>query len=210
QLSKQAGTNPREFASVLSARLKTIDGVSAVDIAGPGFLNITVDAAAAGTLAKAIVEAGAAYGTNTALAGHVVNMEFVSANPTGPLHIGHTRWAALGDAIARVLRASGAEVTAEYYINDAGSQMDVFAQSVYNRLHGLPVPDGGYPGEYIAELADQVAVQHPGIRELTEEAALPVVRELAYAAQLADIKETLADFGVTFDVFFSEQQLHSG
>ena len=128
QLAKTAGTNPREFASVLSARLKTIDGVSAVDIAGPGFLNITVDAAAAGALAKAIVEAGPAYGTNTALAGHTVNMEFVSANPTGPLHIGHTRWAALGDSIARVLRASGADVTAEYYINDAGSQMNVFAQ----------------------------------------------------------------------------------
>ena len=112
QLAKTAGTNPRELASILSARLKTIAGVSAVDIAGPGFLNITVDAAAAGALAKAIVEAGAAYGTNAALAGHMVNMEFVSANPTGPLHIGHTRWAALGDSIARVLRASGADVTA--------------------------------------------------------------------------------------------------
>jgi arginyl-tRNA synthetase len=109
QLAKQAGTNPREFATVLSARLKSIDGVSAVDIAGPGFLNITVDAATAGALAKVIVEAGQQYGTNNALAGHTVNMEFVSANPTGPLHIGHTRWAALGDAIARVLRASGAE-----------------------------------------------------------------------------------------------------
>ncbi len=142
---KQAGTNPREFASVLSARLKSIDGVSAVDIAGPGFLNITVDAAAAGALAKAIVEAGPDYGTNTALAGHTVNMEFVSANPTGPLHIGHTRWAALGDAIARVLRASGADVTAEYYINDAGSQMNVFAHSVLSRLHGRGCPGGRLP-----------------------------------------------------------------
>ncbi len=209
QLGKKAGMNPREFATVLQTRLVQIPGVTAVDIAGPGFLNITVDAAAAGELAKAIVQAGAAYGSNEALAGHVVNMEFVSANPTGPLHIGHTRWAALGDSIARVLKASGAEVTREYYINDAGNQMNVFAQSVYNRLHSLPVPEGGYPGEYIAELAHQVAAQHPGIRELTEEAALPVVRELAYTAQLADIQATLTDFGVTFDVFFSETQLHS-
>ncbi|TQJ41455.1 arginyl-tRNA synthetase [Arthrobacter sp. SLBN-112] len=208
QLAKQAGTNPREFASVLSARLKSINGVSAVDIAGPGFLNITVDAAAAGALAKAIVEAGRDYGTNTALAGRTVNMEFVSANPTGPLHIGHTRWAALGDSIARVLRASGADVTAEYYINDAGSQMNTFAHSVYNRLHGLPVPDGGYPGQYIADLGHEVLTAHPDIRELTEVAALPVIRAAAYEAQMKDIKATLADFGVEFDVFFSEQELH--
>ncbi|WP_458781674.1 arginine--tRNA ligase [Arthrobacter sp. D3-16] len=208
QLAKQAGTNPREFATVLSARLKSIDGVSAVDIAGPGFLNITVDAATAGALAKVIVEAGQQYGTNTALAGHTVNMEFVSANPTGPLHIGHTRWAALGDSIARVLRASGATVTAEYYINDAGSQMNVFANSVYSRLHGLPVPDGGYPGQYIADLGHEVLMEHPDIRELTEVAALPVIRAAAYKAQMKDIKATLADFGVEFDVFFSEQELH--
>ncbi|WP_457962849.1 arginine--tRNA ligase [Arthrobacter sp. D1-29] len=208
QLAKQAGTNPREFATILSARLKTIDGVSAVDIAGPGFLNITVDAAAAGALAKAIVEAGPAYGTTTVLAGHVVNMEFVSANPTGPLHIGHTRWAALGDSIARVLRASGAEVTAEYYINDAGTQMNVFAQSVYSRLHGLPVPDGGYPGQYIADLGHEVLTEHPDIRELTKVAAIPVIRAAAYKAQMKDIRSTLADFGVHFDVYFSEQELH--
>ncbi|WP_461171778.1 arginine--tRNA ligase [Arthrobacter sp. Z1-9] len=208
QLAKQAGTNPREFATVLSAHLKSIDGVSAVDIAGPGFLNITVDAATAGALAKVIVEAGQQYGTNNALAGHIVNMEFVSANPTGPLHIGHTRWAALGDSIARVLRASGADVTAEYYINDAGSQMNVFANSVYSRLHGRPVPEGGYPGQYIADLGHEVLTEHPDIRELTEVAALPVIRSAAYKAQMKDIKATLADFGVEFDVFFSEQELH--
>lgn len=208
QLAKQAGINPREFASILSARLKTIEGVSAVDIAGPGFLNITVDAAAAGALAKAIVEAGPEYGTNSALAGHVVNMEFVSANPTGPLHIGHTRWAALGDSIARVLRASGARVTAEYYINDAGSQMNVFAHSVLSRLHGRGVPEGGYPGQYISELGHHVLTEHPDIRELTDVAALPVIRGAAYKAQLKDIKDTLADFGVAFDVYFSEQELH--
>jgi arginyl-tRNA synthetase len=210
QLAKQAGTNPREFATILGKRLEAIDGVTAVDIAGPGFLNITVDAATAGALAKVIVEAGSSYGTNQALAGHVVNMEFVSANPTGPLHIGHTRWAALGDSIARVLRASGADVTAEYYINDAGSQMNVFANSVLSRLHGRGVPEGGYPGEYIRELGDEVLKAHPAIRELTDEAALPVIRAAAYKAQMKDIKDTLAGFGVAFDVFFSEQELHDG
>ncbi|MFH5877997.1 arginine--tRNA ligase [Arthrobacter sp. NA-172] len=208
QLAKHAGTNPREFATILSKRLEAIRGVTAVEIAGPGFLNITVDAAAAGALAKVIVEAGSSYGTNQALAGHVVNMEFVSANPTGPLHIGHTRWAALGDSIARVLRASGADVTAEYYINDAGSQMNVFGNSVLSRLHGRGVPEGGYPGEYIRELGDEVLKAHPGIRELTDAAALPVIRAAAYQAQMKDIKVTLAEFGVSFDVYFSEQELH--
>ena len=208
QLAKPAGTNPRQLAGVLSERLAGISGVAGVDIAGPGFLNITVDAAAAGALAKAIVEAGAGYGTNTALAGRTVNMEFVSANPTGPLHIGHTRWAALGDSIARVLRASGADVTAEYYINDAGSQMDVFANSVLSRLHGRDVPEGGYPGEYIADLGHEVLAEHPAIRELTDVAALPVIRASAYQAQLKDIQQTLAEFGVAFDVYFSEQELH--
>jgi len=208
QLAKPAGTNPRQLAGLLSERLAGIAGVAAVDIAGPGFLNITVDAAAAGALAKAIVQAGAGYGTNTALAGRTVNMEFVSANPTGPLHIGHTRWAALGDSIARVLRASGADVTAEYYINDAGSQMDVFANSVLSRLHGRDVPEGGYPGEYIADLGHEVLAEHPAIRELTDVAALPVIRASAYQAQLKDIQQTLADFGVAFDVYFSEQELH--
>ncbi|MFJ4168575.1 arginine--tRNA ligase [Paenarthrobacter sp. NPDC089714] len=208
QLAKQAGTNPREFAGILSNRLQEIPGVTGVEIAGPGFLNITVDAAAAGALAKVIVEAGPSYGTNQALAGHIINMEFVSANPTGPLHIGHTRWAALGDAIARVLRASGADVTAEYYINDAGSQMNVFANSVLSRLHGRGVPEGGYPGEYIMELGDEVLKAHPDIRELTDEAALPVIRAAAYEAQMVDIKNTLGEFGVDFDVFFSEKELH--
>lgn len=210
QLGKKAGMAPREFASILAGRLGQVPGIGSVEIAGPGFLNITLDAAAAGELARSIVEAGKAYGHNEAMAGHVVNMEFVSANPTGPLHIGHTRWAALGDAIARVLRASGAEVTSEYYINDAGNQMNVFAQSVYNRMHALPVPEGGYPGEYIKDLADIVVAQAPELAELDQDAALPKIRELAYQAQLRDIKKTLADFGVRFDVFFSETSLHEG
>lgn len=210
QLGKKASMAPRDFAAMLVRRLAEVEGIGGVEIAGPGFLNITLDTAAAGELARTIVEAGENFGHNQALTGHVVNMEFVSANPTGPLHIGHTRWAALGDAIARVLRASGAQVTSEYYINDAGNQMNVFARSVYNRMHGLPVPDGGYPGEYIKELADIVLREAPQLAEQDEKTALPTLRELAYTAQLADIKSTLADFGVNFDVFFSESALHDG
>ncbi|ASN52321.1 arginine--tRNA ligase [Sinomonas sp. R1AF57] len=206
QLGKRAGMPPRALAELLAVRLEALAGVASVDIAGPGFLNITLDAAAAGALAKAIVEAGPGYGTNGTLAGHVINMEFVSANPTGPLHIGHTRWAALGDSIARVLKASGADVTREYYINDAGNQMNVFANSVLSRLHGRDVPEGGYPGQYIADLGHEVLTAHPDVRELTDEAALPIVREAAYAAQMKDIKATLAAFGVTFDVYFSERE----
>lgn len=208
QLGKKAGMNPREFAQLLADELSNEPGVSAVEIAGPGFINITLDAAAAGELAKTIVEAGAAFGHNESLAGHTVNMEFVSANPTGPLHIGHTRWAALGDAIVRVLRASGADVTAEYYINDAGNQMNVFARSIYNRMHALPVPEGGYPGEYIRELADAILVDHPEVKGLTEEAAIPVLRQFGYELQMKDIKKTLGDFGVVFDTYFSESTLH--
>ncbi|WP_413248059.1 arginine--tRNA ligase [Sinomonas flava] len=206
QLGKRAGMQPRALAELLAVRLEALAGVASVDIAGPGFLNITLDAAAAGALAKAIVEAGPDYGTNDTLAGRVINMEFVSANPTGPLHIGHTRWAALGDSIARVLKASGADVTREYYINDAGNQMNVFANSVLSRLHGRDVPEGGYPGQYIADLGHEVLTAHPDVRELTDEAALPIVREAAYAAQMKDIKATLAAFGVTFDVYFSERE----
>ena len=144
---------PRDVATALAGRLGTIDGVKAVDVAGPGFLNITLDAASAGELARAIVEAGRAFGRNDSEAGHVINVEFISGNPTGDLHIGHTRWAALGDALARLLRASGAEVSTEYYINDAGAQMDKFGASIVARLRGEEVPEGGYPGEYVDRAA---------------------------------------------------------
>src|SRR5699024_503366 len=125
---------------VLASKLQRLDGIATVEVAGPGFINIVLDAAAAGELARTIVETGAAFGRNDQAVGDVVNLEFVSANPTGPLHIGHTRWAALGDAISRLLRASGAEVTNEYYINDYGAQLDVFAASVWSRMHGQDVP----------------------------------------------------------------------
>jgi arginyl-tRNA synthetase len=208
QLAKGAGMPPRDLATSLAERLGRVDGVKAVDVAGPGFLNITLDAASAGELARAIVESGAAYGRNESEAGHVVNLEYISANPTGPLHLGHTRWAALGDAMARLLEASGATLTTEYYLNDAGTQMDNFARSVLARAKGEPTPEGGYPGEYVDALAATVLAQRPDLLELPDGEALTVARELAYPLQLADIRETLADFGVTFDVWFSEQSLH--
>ncbi|MCW1248709.1 arginine--tRNA ligase [Acaricomes phytoseiuli] len=209
QLAKPAGQNPRVLAELLQPRFAAIEGVATVDIAGPGFLNFTLDTAAAAALAKDIVEAGAAFGSNNSMAGRIINLEFVSANPTGPLHLGHTRWAALGDAIGRVLRASGAQVNTEYYINDAGLQMNNFAASVLAAIKGEPTPENGYPGAYIDDLAQTVSSEHPELRQLEDAAALPIVRAAAYAAQMADIKKTLLDFAVHFDVFFSEQELHS-
>jgi arginyl-tRNA synthetase len=210
QLAKPAGVPPRDLATQLAKRLTAIEGISAVDVAGPGFLNIALDTASAGELARSIVEAGTAYGRNDAEAGHTINLEFISANPTGPLHIGHTRWAALGDSMRRLLTASGADVTAEYYINDAGAQMDKFALSVLAAAKGEPTPEGGYPGAYIGELAAAVVEQRPDVLELPEDEAVAVARPLAYQAQLAEIKQTLERFGVFFDVWFSENELHDG
>ena len=210
QLAKPAGMPPRAVADLLASRLAEVDGVQAVDVAGPGFLNITLAAASAGELARTIVEAGTAYGRNDSEAGHAINIEFVSANPTGPLHLGHTRWAALGDAMARLLTTSGATVTTEYYVNDAGAQMDRFATSVLARAKGQPTPEGGYPGLYIDELARQAVADEPGIPALPHDAAIAAVRDHAYRAQLAEIQDTLELFGVHFDVFFSETELHEG
>jgi len=209
QLAKQAGRPPREIAQLLATKLGELPGIKSVDVAGPGFLNVVLEAGAAGELVRTVVEAGASYGHNTLLAGHVINLEFVSANPTGPLHIGHTRWAALGDSLGRLLSASGANVTREFYVNDAGAQMDRFGASVLARLRGTDMPEGGYPGEYIAELALAVREQRPDVDELPDDEALAVARDLAYEIQIGENRQTLADFGVTFDVWFSEASLHA-
>ncbi|RPF25805.1 arginine--tRNA ligase [Georgenia muralis] len=210
QLAKPAGTSPRALAELLAARLTAAPGIASAEVAGPGFLNIRLEAGAAGELARAIVEAGPGYGRNDALAGQVINMEFVSANPTGPLHIGHTRWAALGDALVRLLRASGAEVTPEYYINDAGAQMDKFGASILARATGTEVPEGGYQGEYVGELATRVLAERPDLADLPHDEAVAAARELGYRLQMAEIEETLAHFNVHFDVWFSERELHEG
>lgn len=209
RLAKQLGVNPRELATELAAGLAAVDGVASAEVAGPGFINIRLDAAAAGELARTIVEAGPAFGRGQSQAGRRINLEFVSANPTGPLHIGHTRWAALGDAIGRVLRAAGAEVANEYYINDAGSQMDTFGASVLAAAKGEPTPEGGYPGPYIAELAARVLEREPNLLGLDPEVALHTAREIAYDLQLAEIRASLDRFNVHFDVWSSERLLHA-
>ena len=209
QLAKGAGTPPRDLARTLAVRVEGLPGVRSVDVAGPGFLNITLDAASAGELARSVVEAGPAYGHGTSESGRVVNLEFISANPTGPIHIGHTRWAALGDAMRRLLAASGAQVAAEYYINDSGAQMEKFGASVLARAAGREPPEDGYPGEYVADRAAEVLEQRPDLLDLDPAEALVVARDLGYAAQLAAIRRTLDGFGVHFDVWFSERSLHA-
>ncbi|PRB19181.1 arginine--tRNA ligase [Microbacterium sp. MYb62] len=209
RLAKPFGTNPRELAQQIVDGLAEVDGVSSAEVAGPGFINIRLDAAAAGALAKVIVDAGTGYGTNASQAGVSVNVEFVSANPTGPLHIAHTRWAALGDSIVRLLLASGATAVREYYINDAGAQMDRFSLSVLAAAKGEPTPEGGYPGAYIATLAGRVLEARPDLLELPEDEQLGVAMELAYDFQLAEIKRSLDRFNVPFDVWFSERTLHA-
>ena len=209
RLAKPFGTNPRELAQQIADGLAAVDGIASTEVAGPGFINIRLDAAAAGALAKVIVDAGTAYGTNASQAGVSVNVEFVSANPTGPLHIAHTRWAALGDSIVRLLLASGAHAVREYYINDAGAQMDRFAVSVLAAAKGEPTPEGGYPGAYITTLAERVLESRPDLLQLPESEQLSVALELAYEFQLAEIKSSLDRFNVPFDVWFSERTLHA-
>ena len=209
QLAKAFGTNPRALADLMAAELRSVEGVASVDIAGPGFLNITLDAAAAGELAKAILEAGDNYGTGTDLAGQRINLEFVSANPTGPIHMGGTRWAALGDSLARVLIAQGAEVTREYYFNDHGAQIDRFARSLLARARGLEAPEDGYGGAYIGEIADRVlAGTADDILALPDDEAQEKFREYGVELMFGEIRQSLHDFGVDFDVFFHENSLY--
>ena len=210
QLAKKAGTNPRDLAARLASMLHDAEGIASIEVAGPGFLNITVDAGAQGQIAADIVAAGAAYGTSDALQGERINVEFISANPTGPLHLGHTRWAAVGDALARVLEAAGAQVSREFYVNDRGSQMDKFGDSILARAEGTEPPEDGYLGEYVHDLAQQVLDANPGILDLPEEEKRERFREEGYRIQLANQQEELAEFHTVFDTWFSERALHDG
>jgi arginyl-tRNA synthetase len=202
QLAKAAGKNPREIATILQAAIASIAGVVKVEIAGPGFINITLDRASQAELVRTILTAKNAYGRGHALKGVKINLEFISANPTGPLHLGHTRWAAVGDALGRVLSAAGADVTREFYINDRGRQMDLFGQSVQAAALGNSIPEDGYQGEYIKDLAAEVLAANPGITA-TED-----FREAAYKVQLAQQQRVLTTFHTVFDVWFSERSLH--
>ena len=209
QLAKQAGIAPREVATRLAARLGELPGVKSVEVAGPGFLNIVLDAAAAGELARTVVEAGQAYGSSQTLTGQRINLEFVSANPTGPIHLGGTRWAAVGDSLARILTAAGAQVTREYYFNDHGVQIDRFARSLLARARGDQVPEDGYAGAYIDDLAARVLASADGDpRTLPEPEALEVFRSIGVDLMFTEIKQSLHAFGVDFDVYFHENSVH--
>jgi arginyl-tRNA synthetase len=209
KIAKALGANPREIAAELAAGLLQVPGVASVEVAGPGFINIRLEAAAAGALARTIVLLGPAYGTGVMYAGIKINLEFVSANPTGPIHMGGVRWAAVGDSLARVLKAEGADVTREYYFNDHGSQIDRFARSVLAAYLGEPTPEDGYGGAYIADIADQVVAKYDGdIAELDREEQQEVFRALGVDLMFTEIKEKLHGFGVDFDVYFHEDSLH--
>ncbi|MGH3414603.1 MAG: arginine--tRNA ligase [Marmoricola sp.] len=210
QLSKRAGMAPRELAQLLADGLVEEEGVARAEIAGPGFLNITVAAGSQGRVAADVVAAGPAYGRSRALVGTKFDVEFISANPTGPLHLGHTRWAAVGDALARVLEAAGASVTREFYINDRGNQMNLFGASIAAVAEGGEVPEDGYHGEYIAELARRVVAENPGILDLPDDERLAAFREGGYRIQLDEQRAQLDAFRTHFDVWFSERSLHEG
>ena len=209
QLAPKFGLNPRAFAELIIGELKSISGVEKVDIAGPGFINLSVSAASVGSIAKVIVETGDSYGRGNDLAGVKLNLEFVSANPTGPIHMGGTRWAAVGDSLARVFEAQGAAVTREYYFNDHGAQIDRFARSLLARAKGDPAPEDGYGGAYIQEIADRVLAEtSEDILGLPQDQAQEAFRAAGVDLMFGEIRESLHDFGVDFDVYFHENSLY--
>nr|WP_308468231.1 arginine--tRNA ligase [Glaciibacter superstes] len=209
RLAKPLGANPRELAAEIADAASGIDGVASAEVAGPGFINFRLDAAAAGLLAKTIVDAGEAFGTGHLYDGIRINLEFVSANPTGPIHMGGVRWAAVGDSLARVLAAEGAEVTREYYFNDHGSQIDRFARSLLAAYLGEETPEDGYGGAYIGDIAEQVVTRYDGdLAALPREDQQEVFRSIGTELMFAEITSKLHGFGVDFDVYFHEDSLH--
>jgi arginyl-tRNA synthetase len=207
QLAAAAGLRPRDLAAAVAARLSLDPSVAEAQVAGPGFVNIRLTAAAAGRVAGHVVGLGADYGTAAALAGRRINLEFVSANPTGPVTLASVRWAAVGDALARLLRAQGAEVATEYYFNDAGAQIDRFAESLLAAARREPPPEDGYKGAYVAEIAQVIAARQPGAAEAN---ALDTFRAEGVALMFEEITSSLAGIGVHFDRYFSERTLHDG
>ena len=212
-LAKAANLQPRVIAEVI---IKTLNennllvpaGISKVEIAGPGFINITLESASQGSVVIEILTAGKKYGQGQSLAGKKINLEFVSANPTGPIHLGHTRWAAVGDSLGRVLSAAGAQVSREFYVNDRGNQMDLFGQSLRAAALGIDRPENGYHGEYIADLASEIVKVNPEFTKLDEESSMVAFREAGYKLQLDLQREVLENFGTHFDTWFSERSLY--
>ena len=211
-LAKSAGLAPRDIALALQSALLSDPSVAqdlaAVDIAGPGFLNLTLAKASQGGVLATILNSGPEFGKSSTLAGVKINLEFVSANPTGPLHLGHTRWAAVGDALGRVLSAAGASVTREFYVNDRGVQMDLFGASIRSAALGQPRPENGYHGLYIEDLAKTIVETHPEFIVASEADSIAAFRDAGYALQLADQQRVLDDMNTHFDVWFSERSLY--
>ena len=211
-LAKSAGLNPRDVAQIIISQLESDSfikaSVSALDIAGPGFINITLDRASQAQVITQILKQGAKFGHGEALKGVSVNLEFISANPTGPLHLGHTRWAAVGDALGRVLSAAGAKVSREFYINDRGNQMELFGASLRAAALGQSVPEDGYHGEYIDDIAQEIKKADPDLLKLDESASISAFRDEGYELQLKDQQRVLDTFGTHFDTWFSELSLY--
>ena len=207
QVAKKAGTNPRELGTWLADSLAQADGIDEATVAGPGFINIRLAADAQGKIVTDILEAGEEYGQGGELAGKKINLEFVSANPTGPVHLGGTRWAAVGDSLGRILTKRGAEVTREYYFNDHGTQIDRFARSLVAAAKGQPTPEDGYGGDYIHDIANQITSTNPDWESKTDEELQEFFRAEGVELMFPHIKRTLAEFGTEFDVFFHENSL---
>ncbi|MEZ0355488.1 arginine--tRNA ligase [Mycobacterium sp. SA01] len=209
QLAKKVGANPRELAGWLAAALAEADGISAAEVAGPGFVNLRIEASAQGVIVSNVLAAGASYGNSTALDGTNINLEFVSANPTGPIHIGGTRWAAVGDALGRLLSTQGAAVTREYYFNDHGAQIDRFTNSLIAAANGEPAPEDGYAGDYIKDIADQVLAKAPDAMSQTGDEQKETFRAIGVDLMFNHIKESLHEFGTDFDVYTHEDSMHT-
>ena len=212
-LSKSANLQPGVIAKVIvktltDNKLLTPAGISKVDIAGPGFINITLESASQGVVVSEILTGGKKFGTSNLLAGKKINLEFVSANPTGPLHLGHTRWAAVGDSLGRVLSAAGAQVSREFYVNDRGNQMDLFGASLRAAALGKPRPEDGYHGEYIEDLAKEIVKSNPKFTELAESESISAFTQAGYKLQLDQQRKVLDNFGTHFDTWFSERSLY--
>ena len=212
-LAKTANLQPRTIAELIvktlnDEKLLSPAGISKVEVAGPGFINITLDVANQGSVVIDILRLKEKFGTSSVLSGKKINLEFVSANPTGPIHLGHTRWAAVGDSLGRVLSAAGAEVVREFYINDRGNQMDLFGESLRAAALGQPRPENGYHGEYIIDLAKQITSENSDFVSMEESKSIIAFREAGYKLQLKLQKNVLDSFGTHFDVWFSERSLY--
>ena len=209
QVGKKVGADPREFAGWLATALAGTDGIAAAEVAGPGFVNLRLETAAQGVMIADIAAAGAEYGHSGLLAGRSINLEFVSANPTGPIHIGGTRWAAVGDALGRLLSTQGAQVVREYYFNDHGTQIDRFADSLIAAAKSEPAPEDGYAGAYINDIAAQVLAQAPEAMSLPEAQQRETFRAIGVDLMFSQIKASLHEFGTDFDVYTHEDSMHT-